>query len=108
MIGHNMIFKQGLEILLSPAAKQESIDFGAKFLESGVRWSKESSAFVMGCIIQTIEKTSFREPQFECAKVRRKEIEQIGHRKWWNKNLVDRMDDAICCELDHTVREYTQ
>lgn len=61
VIGHDMIFKQSLEIFLAPATEQKAIDFGAKFLESSVRWSKESSALVMGGIIQTIEKTSFHE-----------------------------------------------
>lgn len=61
MIGHNVIFKQSLEIFLSPAAKQEPIDLRAKLLEGTIRRSKQSSAFMVGCVIDAFEKSGLCE-----------------------------------------------
>jgi hypothetical protein len=47
VIRNDVIFEKSLQVLLTPLAKQKSIDLRTKFLESKVRWCEEGTTDVV-------------------------------------------------------------
>lgn len=55
LIGHYMVFQDGLEIFLTVIAEEEAIDSRAKLLEGKVGRSEEGPSDMIGSVIQGLD-----------------------------------------------------
>ena len=100
LVGDCVVQEQRLEILLSVAAEEEAVDAGAKSLESTVRRSKQGGSGVSRCIVESFQKTSLDQPEFEGAELSGQEGDDVSGVGRWDEEAVDAVDDTVGTKLE--------
>ena len=99
VIGHDMVFQDGLEVFLAVSAEEEAIYLGAKLLECEVGRSEEGSSDMIGSIIQGLDKSGLAKSKLQRAEFSRKQLNDLDSVWRWNQDAVNAVDDAVGSEL---------
>ena len=100
LIGDGMVLEQGLEVLLSVAAKEEAVDAGSKSLEGPIRGRKEGRSGVSGGIVECLQETRLEQTELKGAELSGQECDDLGRVGRGDEETVDAVNDSVGAKLE--------
>lgn len=99
LVGHYMVFQDGLEIFLTVIAEEEAIYSGAKLLEREVGRSEEGPSDMIGSVVQGLDEAGLGQSKLERAEFSRKQLNDLDSVWRWYQNAVHPVNNTIGSEL---------